>query len=193
MIWSLYLYLAPLALAAVALLAFAARRSAQLMTPSRTRTLDELAFLAAVLVLGIAVVYGNFFLGTSSFAYQDLGSDTAHQYVPYYLNLLDSVRQGTLGLWNFDYGLGTSFMSYQSWTLDPFNLVLIPLGLALGDSSLALILVFIQALKILICGYLFDHILTHYCELPASRILGSALFAFSGYLMLWGSTTGSAA
>lgn len=186
MIWSLYLYLAPLALAAVALLAFAARRSAQLMTPSRTRTLDELAFLAAVLVLGIAVVYGNFFLGTSSFAYQDLGSDTAHQYVPYYLNLLDSVRQGTLGLWNFDYGLGTSFMSYQSWTLDPFNLVLIPLGLALGDSRLALVLVFIQALKILICGFLFDHILTHYCELPVSRILGSALFAFCGYLMLWG-------
>lgn len=186
MIWSLYLYLAPVALAAVVVLALAVRRAPQLMTPSRTRTIDELALLAAVLVLGIAVVYGNYFLGKSSFAYQDLGSDTAHQYVPYYLNLLDSVRNATFGLWNFDYGLGTSFMSYQSWTLDPFNLMLVPLGLLLGNSKLAFILVLIQALKILVCGFVFDHILTRYCELPTSRILGSALFAFSGYLMLWG-------
>lgn len=184
--WSLYLYLAPLAVAAVALFVAALRCAPQLTTPSKGRTRCEMAFLAAVLVLGVAVVYGNFFLGTSSFAYQDLGSDTAHQYVPYYLNLLNSVRSGTLGLWNFDYGLGTSFMSYQSWTLDPFNLVLIPLGLAFGDSALALILVFAQALKIIICGFIFDHILTYYCELPISRILGSALFAFCGYLMLWG-------
>lgn len=186
MYWSLYLYLAPLALAAAALLFACVRLTPVLLAPSPKRTRAELAILACVLVLGIAVVYGNFFLGTSSFSYLDLGSDTTHQYVPYYLNLLDSVREGTLGLWNFDYGLGASFMSYQSWTLDPFNLVLIPLGLALGNSKLALILVFIQALKILVCGFVFDHILTRYCELPVSRILGSALFAFCGYLMLWG-------
>lgn len=186
MYWSLYLYLAPLALAAAALLFACVKLAPTLLAPSTKRTRSELAILACVLALGIAVVYGNFFLGTSSFSYLDVGSDTTHQYVPYYLNLLDSVREGTLGLWNFDYGLGASFMSYQSWTLDPFNLALIPLGLALGNSKLALILVFIQALKILVCGFVFDHILTRYCELPVSRILGSALFAFCGYLILWG-------
>lgn len=182
----LYLYLLPMAAVTLGTFFLGTRKAPQLTEPASTRTRDELVFLCIVLALGIGIVYGNFFLGTSSFAYQDLGSDTAHQYVPYYLNLLDSARNGTLGLWNFDYGLGTSFMSYQSWTLDPFNLVLIPLGLALGDSKLALILVFIQALKILACGFVFDHILTRYCALPISRILGSTLFAFCGYLMLWG-------
>ena len=184
--WSLYLYLVPVALAAAAFLAATARLMPQLTAPSRKRTRAELLVLGAALALGIAAIYGNFFLGTSSFAYQDLGSDTAHQYVPYYLNLLDRIREGKLGLWNFDYGLGTSFMSYQSWTLDPFNLVLVPLGLLLGNSRLSLVLVIVQACKILACGYLFDHILTRYCELPVSRVLGSALFAFCGYLMLWG-------
>lgn len=186
MTWSLYFYLLPVAAAALGLFFLAVRRAPKLMEPSNIRTHAELLFLGSVLMIGIAVVYGNFFLGTSSFAYQDLGSDTAHQYVPYYLNLLDGIRNDKLGLWNFDYGLGTSFMSYQSWTLDPFNLVLVPLGLMFGDSKLSLILVFVQALKILACGFLFDHILTRYCELPISRILGSALFAFCGYLMLWG-------
>lgn len=184
--WPMYLYLLPVGIVAVFLLAAMAKNVDTLTVDSVKRTRSELIFLGAILLVGTAAIYGNFVFGPARFAYLDVGSDTSNQYVPYYLNLLSSIRNGTLGLWNFQYGLGVSFMSYQSWTLDPFNLVLIPLGLAFGNSALSYILVFIQALKIVLCGYLFDHILTYHCEKPASRILGASLFAFCGYLMLWG-------
>lgn len=153
---------------------------------SVTTTREERIVLSIILLLGTFVVYGRFFLGDSCFAYRDAGSDTSGQYVPYYLNFVDSIRDGDFGPWNFDYGLGASFMCYQSWTLDPFNLILVPAVLLMGDTVLPFVLVTIQALKIFLCGHAFDSLLTRYCELPLSRILGATLFGFCGYLMLWG-------
>lgn len=184
--WHMYLYLLPVAILSAALLAVLSKNINSLIVSSAKRTRAELLSLGTVLLLGIVAIYGNFFFGPSRFAYNDIGSDTLNQYVPYYLNLLDSIRDGSFGLWNFQYGLGVSFMSYQSWTLDPFNIALVPLGLALGNQALSFVLVFIQTLKVLICGFLFDHILTFYCEKPVSRILGSVLYSFCGYLTLWG-------
>ncbi|WP_058270215.1 YfhO family protein [Olsenella massiliensis] len=158
----------------------------RLMTASWRVTRAEAAVLGVVVLAGVWVVYGRFLVGARLFAYYDVGSDTSEQYVPYYLSLLRSIRDGSLGLWNADYGLGTSFMSYQSWTLDPFNLVLIPLCLAFGDGLLGGALAIVQALKVVCCAFLFDRLLCGYCRLPLSRVLGASLFAFCGYLVLWG-------
>ena len=152
----------------------------------RRRPRAELGFLGLILLLGLVAIYGNYYVGRSCFAYADVGSDTLEQYVPYYLNLLDSVRNGSLGAWNFDFGLGVSFTSYLSWTLDPFNLALIPMGLLLGSARLSLVLVLVQSLKVVLAGFIFDHLLTFYCQTPLGRMLGAVLFAFGGYLMLWG-------
>lgn len=184
--WSQYTYLIGLCIAALVALYLTVRFSESLMVPSDKIKPQEIIALLVLSCLGIAVVYGAFYLGKACFSYFDVGSDTAEQYVPYYINLLDSIRSKTLGFWNFEYGLGSSFMSYQSWTLDPFNLIVIPLGLLFGNESLSLILTIAQSLKVLCCALLFDYVLLHYCKIPLSRILGSILFAFCGFLMLWG-------
>lgn len=184
--WSLYLYLGPLCLLAAALLAVYVRLYDRLSAPSERRTRLEVTMLVATILLGIAVIYFNFFTGTSYFAYRDMGADTVDQYVPYYLDLVRKVGSGSLGTWNMSYGLGASFMSYQSWTLDPFCLVIVPLTLLLGQERLSLVLVIAQGLKMLLCGLLFDHVLTFYCKRPLSRIVGSVLYSFCGFLLLWG-------
>ena len=184
--WSLYLYLGPLCLLAAALLAVYVRLYDRLSAPSERRTRLEVTMLVATILLGIAVIYFNFFTGTSYFAYRDMGADTVDQYVPYYLDLVRKVGSGSLGTWNMSYGLGASFMSYQSWTLDPFCLVIVPLTLLLGQAHLSLVLVIAQGLKMLLCGLLFDHVLTFYCKRPLSRIVGSVLYSFCGFLLLWG-------
>ncbi len=184
--WSLYLYLGPLCLLAAALLAVYVRLYDRLSAPSERRTRLEVTMLVATILLGIAVIYFNFFTGTSYFAYRDMGADTVDQYVPYYLDLVRKVGSGSLGTWNMSYGLGASFMSYQSWTLDPFCLVIVPLTLLLGQEHLSLVLVIAQGLKMLLCGLLFDHVLTFYCKRPLSRIVGSVLYSFCGFLLLWG-------
>lgn len=184
--WSQYVYLAAAA-ALAAVLAFAfARLAPRLSTRDPRVGRLESALLVAVVMLGLLAVYGRIYLGDATFAYWDTGSDTIEQYVPFYVNLVDSAREGQVGFWNFEFGLGTSALNYQSWLLDPFNLVLVPLGVILGNAAIAPLLVFVQSLKILVSGLLFDRLLTRYCETPLARILGSAIFSFGGYLMLWG-------
>lgn len=184
--WSQYPHLIGAGLAAVALLCLLSHWYPALEQPSNRLKARELIALVLIVSLGIAIIYGAFYAGNSYFSYSDVGSDTSEQYVPYYINLLDNIRSGSLGFWNFEYGLGTSFMSYQSWTLDPFNVIVIPLGLLLGNSALGLILVLTQSIKILCSALLFDHVLTFYCRIPLSRILGASLLSFCGFLMLWG-------
>lgn len=184
--WPQYAYLlvaAPIAM----LLAFVFAQLAPRLSSRESKVGRlETVLLASVIILSLFTVYGRIYLGGATFAYWDTGSDTIEQYVPFYVNLIDNVREGQAGFWNFEFGLGTSALNYQSWLLDPFNLVLVPLGVLLGDAAIAPLLVFAQSLKVLASGLLFDRLLTRYCETPLARILGSAIFSFGGYLMLWG-------
>ena len=184
--WASYLYLVPVAIAALVLLALLVWRMPRLVAPSRRPTPDEVAFLLAIMALGLATIYGSFYMGRAIFAYRDVGSDTVEQYVPYYLSLVRQLREGTLGAWNFEYGLGVSFMSYESWTLDPFNLLLVPMVLAFGDSFLGMALLVCQTVKVLLSGLLFDRLLVRFCERPVSRVFGGATYALGGFIMLWG-------
>lgn len=162
------------------------RRFRSLTTPSPQVGREELFFLLAILLIGSLAIYGSFLLGRASFAYRDVGSDTAEAYIPFYANLIESIRNGSFGAWNFEYGLGAAATTYQSWLLDPFNFLLVPLGLAFGSAHLSLILTTVQIVKIVFSGVVFDFLLKRYCETPLGRIVGASLFSFGGYLILWG-------
>lgn len=183
---SRYLYLLACLPLAGALLALLRAWYPELVRPADAPTRRERALLALAVLLGAALVYGAFVWGDALFAYRDEGLDTVDLYVPFYLDLLDSVREGTLGAWNFDYGLGASAVSYQSWLLDPFNLVLVPLGLALGSANLGVALVLTQVLKIAVAGLLFDCLAARFCRTPLARVVGSLCYAFCGFTVLWG-------
>lgn len=183
---SRFLYLAGCAPLAAGLLLLLRSWLGDLTCAAPRVTRRERAALLLVVALGLVVVYAPFLLGSSLFAYRDAGLDTVDAYVPFYLDLLRSLREGTFGAWNFGFGLGASVVSYQSWLLDPFNLLLVPLGLALGDSCLGIALAIVQCAKVLAAGLLFDCLLTRYCETPLARVLGSACYAFSGFVVLWG-------
>lgn len=186
--WSSYLYEIPLFAAFTLLALFVWRSYEKLSKKSSQRSSQELIVLVVAVILGLLVIYGADLLGKASFAFGqgDAGTDTQDQYIPFYLNLLSRVRDGSLSSFNLNYGLGTAYTSYQSWLCDPFNLVLIPLGIALGESQLALVLVLTQCIKVLLAALLFDHLLTRYCETPLARIFGALIYAFSGYMLLWG-------
>lgn len=184
--WSSYLYLAAAVPAAAAIIALAAHRFQALARPSKSRTADELVFIALLCALGLFVIYFNYYTGKAMFAYSDTGSDTIEQYVPFYCNLIGNFRDGTFSTWSFEYGLGVSLPSYQTWFFDPFNLFVVPMGLMLGDAHLSLVLVLSQSLKIVLSAYLFDHLLTRFCQTPIARVLGSVLYGFGGFLVLFG-------
>lgn len=182
------MYLAAVAVIALIMLAVIVRVMPRLTLTSKKRTKEELLVLGSVLLLGLVAIYGLFYTESLYFAYGfgDIGTDTIEQYVPFYSNLIGNVRDGSLSIWSFEYELGTNNAGYQSWMYDPFNLILIPLGLILGDAHLSLTLVITHSTKLIISAYLFDHLLTRYCETPLSRIFGSLLYAFSGFMVLYG-------
>lgn len=186
--WSNYRYLAGIAVAALLLLLVCLRLVPGLVQPrdTRKRTHGEIIVLGAILLLGIGTIYWNCLFGTFRFGYWDVGSDTLEEYVPYYIDMVNAIRSGTWGVWDFTYGLGTTFMAYDVWAFDPFNIITVPLALLLGTAQLGRILALVQGVKVLLSGYLFDHLLTFYCKAPLSRILGGSLFGFGGWLMLWG-------
>ena len=173
-------------MAAVALAFYAKRHRAELTRTSPKQTRCERIVLAGVVLIGAAAIYGSLLLGSTRFAYTDRGLDTLEQYVPIYVDLIERVRSGTAGAWNFGYGLGTAVLSYQSWVLDPFNLLLVAMGLALGTERLWFILAFVQVVKIAVSAFVFDNLLKRYCQTPLARVLGAATFGFGGYLLLWG-------
>ena len=189
--WSEYTYLAAATVAALAVLLLLIRNMPELSKPTRHCTARELLFLGAIMAIALFVIYGNFYLRKSFFAYTigDPGSDVIEQYVPFYSNLVGNVRDGSFSLvnyWSFEYELGVNAAGYQSWLYDPFNLILVPLGLLLGDAHLALILVVVHSLKAVISAYLFALFLTRYCDTPIARILGATLYALSGYMIVYG-------
>lgn len=186
--WHLYYHLGIVALLALGLLGVAVRLLPTLCAPSKRRTRAEVALLCALVLLGLIAIYGNFYVERSYFAYGigDIGSDTIEQYVPFYFNLIGNVRDGSLSLWNFEYELGVNVQAMQSWVFDPFNLIVVPLGLLLGDAHVSLALVISQSIKLALSALLFDHLLTRLCETPLARILGSALYAFSGFMIMYG-------
>lgn len=173
-------------MAAAALAVYVKRHMAELTRTSSKQTHCERIVLASVVLIGAAAIYGSLLLGSTRFAYTDRGLDTLEQYVPIYVDLIERVRSGTVGAWNFGYGLGTAVLSYQSWVLDPFNLLLVAMGLALGTERLWFILAFVQVVKIAVSAFVFDNLLKRYCQTPLARILGAATFGFGGYLLLWG-------
>lgn len=173
-------------IATAALAVYAKRHMTALTRTSSRQTRCERIMLAGIVLIGAAAIYGSLLLGSTRFAYTDRGLDTLEQYVPFYIDLIERLRNGTAGAWNFSYGLGTAMVSYQSWVLDPFNLLLIAMGLALGTERLWFILAFIQVVKIAVAAAVFDNLLKRYCQTPLARVLGAATFGFGGYLLLWG-------
>lgn len=184
--WSDYLYLLFVALAALILCLYLVPRMHKLVTHSSRATGLEIASLTLVILLGCVAIYGRYLVGSRMFAYADVGSDSLEQYVPFYLSLIRSVQAHDFSGWNYVYGLGTSIMSYQSWLLDPFNLLLLPLCLVMGEQYLGFALVIGQIAKMFLSGFAFRAILQRMCKTPFARVFGASVYAFGGYLLLWG-------
>lgn len=183
-----YLYLAAVALAALVVTLIMVRFADALCRKQRRRTPLELALLVAILLIGVTAIMRNqaMGLGKVTLAFRSSANDTNDQYVPYYLNMIRMVREGGLPLWVSSYGMGTGILSNQLTSMDPFNLILIPLCLWRGEGFLSQALAITFACRALVAGLLFSHLLTRYCSTPLARIFGAVTYGLGGYLFTEG-------
>lgn len=183
-----YLYLAVFFLAALAVLALCIHNNDLLTRKTTTNNRFELFVLCSILIIGACSILWNQLhgVGRATLVFRSSANDTNDQYVPYYIDLVRSVRSGSFSLWNHRFGMGSSILGCQEWVFDPFNLILVPLCLFFGEGFMAQALAITFACRSIISGLLFWGVMRYYCETPLARILGAASFAFSGYLFTEG-------
>lgn len=138
------------------------------------------------LVISSALILGTFIFGSRLFMFNDVGSDTINQYYPYYVSVVTRISEGTFGIWNSQHGLGTSLINNISQTLDPFGWIVILAGVIGGIDVIKYMLVFMQIIKIFCAAYLCRIYLKIFNVSETAACIASYLYAFNGYLMLWG-------
>ncbi len=137
------------------------------------------------LILATAlVVFLDYIFGPRLFAFYDIGSDTAQQYLTHYMTIVRKLREGDLTLWDANNGFGVN-MNMLNMT-NPALVLLYLLGFIFGETAVPYLIVYIYILEIAAAGvgcYLFLSVfpLREKAKLPAAY-----MYAFSGFMMVWG-------
>jgi len=144
---------------------------------------DKLGKKAIWLALGLAVciatyVYWDFLIFDRVLLYTDIGSDSVNIFYPVWAHYADLWREPGMPSWTMQWAMG----SKVAWGLltDPFSFFLF----LIGKNNIPYSLVYLEVLKILLCVYFIFNYLK-FLELKSiTCIIGSLLFAFSGYLII---------
>ena len=128
------------------------------------------------------VVFYSFLFGDKVFIFSDIGSDTQNVYYPFFVSLERHIKTGNFSLWGFDYGMGTNFLARQSDIGNPFTY----LTFILGSTGIEELLIVVHILKIFIAGYLCYYYLGNFSFTELSKVITAYIYAFNGFLMLWG-------
>ncbi len=139
-----------------------------------------------LLFVALIVIFWPYILGRQFYIYEDLGSDTAVQYYPYYLNVVRKLAAGNFSLWDWDYGLGTTVMDRVGLISEPFAWIVIGGGLLFGSAAVKYFLVWAQIARIITSFFLTRYFLKLWNRSELSSDIAAFLYAFSGFMMLWG-------
>lgn len=137
--------------------------------------------LLATAVISLAVLW-RFLFGSKVLLFTDVGIDTYYAYYPFYYLLAEYVSALHIPAWSFQLGMGTSVLTLYHFLYDPFAWI----HYALGVDRLARSLAWVYVLKLLCCAW-FTYLYARYLHLhPHVRVLAALLYAFNGFLMVWG-------
>ena len=151
---------------------------------NKNKTIEIIFWI--ILIISLLYIFKDFILGKLYYIYTDSGTDTMHQYFPYYINEVLQIKDGMLSMWNFNYGLGSSILNMNAWTFDIFGIILVLTGVILGVGKVSYLLVWMQILKIIVIYILSKKYMSYFLKNKVAICLASYLTTMSGYIFLWG-------
>lgn len=140
--------------------------------------------LFLLIALTGCVAYYQYIFGHALFMFRDIGSDTAEQYIMQYSTVVNHIRNGNLSLWDFTNGFGTSM--YQLNLLNPSLWLLYLLGIVTGPQIMAHALIYLHLLLMILSGFAAWKFLSCFSFCFESKLIASYLYAFNGFLVVWG-------
>lgn len=134
--------------------------------------------LAIAIILGIAVfVFRDFLLGEKIYYFKDISSDSYNFSYPVLYNIADYIHQYGLPKWSFRVGMGQNIFPF--FLRDPFDIILF----IVGKDAISHGLVWIELFKVVLSGFIFFKFLKMLSLTDYVAIIGSILFAFSGFMI----------
>lgn len=144
-----------------------------------------LKLLVAVLCILGFLVYRDFLSFHHLFIYTDMGKDMMLNVWPNYFHLSEYLRTSGFPTWSFNTGIGSSIFAgslHRVSLIDPFVLLLmIP-----SPNNMVFLMPYVLLLKILLAGVLFYLFLVQVKIAQYPAVIGSLLYAFSGYMIIYG-------
>ena len=142
---------------------------------------DLMVLLLFVATIGI-IVYKDFFFLKNLYIYLDIGVDTYNQYWPYLSYLSNMIYSGSFSFWSFSIGIGTSMFSASPLLTDPFDIF----ATLWGPKLLVYVLPYIALSKIMLSALGFYKYLNYLKLNKRAIFITSLLYAYNGYIILWG-------
>ena len=136
-----------------------------------------------ILAAGL-LIFHNYILGNECMVFGDVGSDTKQQYIMWYNGIANQLRHGGLSSWDFHDGFGIN--TYYLNLFEPFLWLVYLTGALLGPERIARVMVYMHILKILCAGTTCYFFLSQYRVGEKAKLAASFMYAFNGYLMVWG-------
>lgn len=130
------------------------------------------------------VAYYQYIFGSSLFMFRDIGSDTAEQYIMQYSTVVNHIRDGNLSFWDFTNGFGTSM--YQLNLLNPSLWLLYLVGILAGPHMMAHFLIWLHMLLLILAGWMAWKFLSCFSFSFEAKLIAAYLYAFNGFLTVWG-------
>jgi hypothetical protein len=144
---------------------------------------DRLGKKAIWLALGLAAciatyVYWDFLTFERVLLYTDIGSDSVNIFYPMWAHYADLWREPGMPSWSMQMAMGQS-VGYAGIT-DPFFMIFV----LLGKSNIPYAVAYVEASKIFLTVICIFYFLSYQQLKPLVCIIGSLLFAFSGYMIM---------
>lgn len=143
--------------------------------------MNVLLLFGVVGVISIGLLE-QFLFGNKLLLFADLGSDTYYSYYAFYYFLVSNISNFQLPLWSFKLGTGSSVLTLYQFLYDPFA-VIYYFG---GVENISRLIVWVFVLKTF-CACAFTYLYLRCLGVGIyARMVAALLFAFNGFLMVWG-------
>ena len=152
-------------------------------TPARGLGRDILV-LCAALAAACGIIFRDFLRMEKVYLFKDIGSDSLNIFFPWLVHLSDYIRVNGIPSWTFAQGLGQNVFPF--WVGDFFSDFLM---IFVSRQFLPYGLVWMEVLKIVLCGVMFYAYLRELKLDGFAAGLGAFLYALCGYVVLGGCWT----
>jgi len=149
---------------------------------SKYLTGKELWFTLTLVAILILIIFHNFIFKQSYYLFKDIGSDSINISFPQLTLLAKYIKNEGFPLWSFAQGMGQNIMPS---IVDPFSWIV----LLSGPENIAYGFIWMEIAKMVLTAIFFYYFLQHLNLSFVSKILGTLLYTFSGFMIIgsgWG-------